>query len=60
MFKGQIFKLKCNKSSNALHLQFPKDIVKHCRAMNNEILSEEDHELLWHPAMQDNAAGLLM
>lgn len=46
MFKGQIFKLKCNKSSKGLHLQFPKDIVKYCHAMNNVILSEKDHELL--------------
>lgn len=44
MFKGQIFKLKCNKSSKALHLQYPtKDIVKYNHAMNNVILSEEDH-----------------
>lgn len=46
MFKGQIFQLKCNKSSNALPLKFPKDIVKYCHATNNVILSEEDHELL--------------
>lgn len=51
MFKGQIFKLKSYKSSKALHLQVPKDIVKYCHAMSNVILSEEDHELLRHLAM---------
>lgn len=46
MLKGQICKLKCNKSPNTLNFLFPKDIVKCCHTMNSIILSNEDYKLL--------------